>query len=352
MVRTLRDGWCWALAALLCAGTLSACRHAGGEWALPTRVDPPVPVAPDPGAAPAERQTGWDDRAASPYHRVDPPAAPAGAPADVQVRRAVYPPDEPAAAPARPPDKAAQVASLAGDPPAGPQVIQFDTGGKPAPEPPLVAALRCFLDNQPAKAVAILQKYDKPNQEMLLGLLPLTVALSRGSLERASPQEVSHYVAQLQSLLRPLLTRTELGIDKMVYCEWIRDFGVYKPLRPGHTFYPPLGAQPGEPVQVYVELSNVSCVPHGEVFESRLASVVMVRPAGGGKPIWQRDCKDSIPPFLSRTVRRERFLNCSFYVPVIPPGRYELTIEIRDLCSGRRAERTLPFCVGLSNHSL
>jgi hypothetical protein len=350
MVRTLRDGCCWAAAALFCAAGLPACRHAGGESTLTTRLDPPPTEATGTGVTQSQTDspgpaTAWDNRAGSPYlHPIDPPALPAGTKADIQVQRAVYPSDN-ALAESRPPAKTAQVVSAAAEDHAGPQIIHFPETPKRAAEPPLVAALRCFMENQPAQALALLKNYDKPNQEMLLGLLTLTVAVSRASLDHANPQEVNTYVAQLQSLLKPLLPRTQLCIDKMVFCEFIKGFGQYEPLRDGHKFRRQLGGQPGELVFLYVELLNLASVSCGDVCESRLSSVMTIRPPGGGQPIWHHKEPDRV--FHSRTIRRDVFDNYMFYVPAIPQGRYEMWIEITDLHTGRRAARCLPFRVGL-----
>jgi hypothetical protein len=58
-------------------------------------------------------------------------------------------------------------------------------------DPPLVAAFRCFMNRQPAEAVALLERHNIPNQELLLMLLPMTMRLSEVSMTKMSPAEAS-----------------------------------------------------------------------------------------------------------------------------------------------------------------
>src|SRR5262245_23549312 len=262
-----RREWRLTLSAGLCAALLSACTRSlvtpanpGGPW--PAR-EQFAREGTGPGAAPetagpqAPRLAGLSG---SPYHAhpVPPPDLEAGR-KDEQVRQTPYPgptpPDEtaPPAEPRKAPDSAPDLPVIQTRLPAAPET---EARAKPPADPPLVGALRCFLEKRPEEAVALLQCYDKPNQEILLGLLPLARRLTEGSLNRTSRQEVSAMVDQLQSVAVPLRTRAELVIDKMCFCEQVKGFGVYKALPEDHAFQAATADRPGELVQVYVELRN------------------------------------------------------------------------------------------------
>jgi hypothetical protein len=248
----------------------------------------------------------------------------------------------------KPPDA---VQSPVGPPPTAgssvaPQVIQFNLKPDP-PEEPLLVAMRYFLDKQPSKAVKVLEKYDKPNQDMLLGLLPVLVELTHTSIPRARCQDITALVDRLESLRKPLVPRAELLIDKMVFCEWIRDFGRYLPLEENHVFYPSTSERRGELVQIYVELSNLASMPQqgNKFYETRVASTVDIRRVNAKRSEWGYNFKDQNRVILSRAERHDFCNNYSFYVPHLPPGQYILTIHITDCLTQRKAEKSLRFDV-------
>jgi hypothetical protein len=208
-------------------------------------------------------------------------------------------------------------------------------------EPPLLAALRCMLDKHPEEAVARLKGYDKPNQDLMLGLLALMACLSEKNLEKSDPCEAALIVDQLHSLLVPLPSWVPLVIDQMGFCRRIEKYGVYEPLLEGHEF------RPGELVQIYVELRNFSTERRDRFFLTHLASSLEIHDYKG-HIVWREDRPESVNrPDLSRSLRHDLFMNCRFCVPQIPQGSYTLWLQVADvgLKKQRTVRRSLDFRV-------
>src|SRR5262249_12235528 len=96
---------------------------------------------------------------------------------------------------------------------------------------------------------------------------------------------------------------------------------------------------------------NLACVRCGDFYEARLSSYVTIREDGDGstRPLFRKQVDDPRRPLRCRMLANDYFNTYSFYVPAcIPPGRYQLTLEIRDETSQppRVAfSRSLPFVV-------
>jgi hypothetical protein len=334
MARTRRQLWVGSIGAGLCACLFPACAQFRGSTSTAKEAREGLgPRSTQAAAAEVKDQLARQDDRATPYHRLpDPPPAPEPGPADVQVRQAIYPPHADQAAPG--PDQANPMTAAPAPAPV-----------KPPPEEPLVAALRCFMEKKPAEAVTYLQAYDKQNQELLLCLLPLAARLAGEGIGQAKPRELTTFLEQLQSLEVPLRSRAELVIDKMVFCEEIRKFGVFKPLRQNHHFRAPTGGLPGELVQLYVELRNPSTIVRDEVYETQLASSVQIYRKPGEKAVWSHSFRDRNSRSPSWTLSTDFYKHYSFYVPNILPGNYLLSIRVVDVPTGREVERYLPFVV-------
>lgn len=215
---------------------------------------------------------------------------------------------------------------------------------------PVVEALHCILNGQHNEALNHLREYDQATQDLFLRLLPPIAQLSQKSLEHLNPPEVAVLHETLQTLLTTLRPRTELTIDKMCYCEWVKGYGVYRPVAEGHVFQSATSYTPGELVQLYVELRNVASERRGEYFETKLTSSVEIHDARGEKKWPLRfDEKD---PFRTRTLLNDFFNVYSFHVPNLPPGTYLLTVQIADETRTelrRTARRSLEFRVSGAN---
>jgi hypothetical protein len=223
---------------------------------------------------------------------------------------------------------------------------------EPAPEEPLVTALRCLLDKHPAEALEQIRHYDKSNQDLLMHLLPLAVRLTQGSIDNASPTELSLVLDQLRGLERPLTAKASLTITKMCLCRGIVDrFGIYERLPDDYAFAAGSDNQPGERVLVYVEFRNFMTLPNNTKFETRLMSTLEIHDYQG-HPVWRQDFPT--PPDRSQTPRQDYFINYKFWVPQrLPPGSYTLWVQVKDvtgqsgkeLPAHRVARRSLDFRV-------
>jgi hypothetical protein len=206
-------------------------------------------------------------------------------------------------------------------------------------DPPLVSALRSCLEKKPAEAVAQLAVYDKPNQDVLLCLLPLAARLSELSLDHARPDDVDAILDQVDSSMVPLRSRAGLTIEKMAFCRRIDAFGVYQPLSREHRF------RPAEVAQLYIELRNFATRDkESGTHVISLASSGEIRDARGKRYPLSFDRKG---PDESRTSRHDYFESYRFCIPNLAPGLYTLWIQVVDQGTEppRKAERTLDFCV-------
>ncbi len=199
----------------------------------------------------------------------------------------------------------------------------------PAKKEPLVEALGCVLDNRPNEALDHLQIYDRATQELFLRLLPLLAQITHKSFDQLSPAEVAVLYDQLQSLLVTLRPRTELVIGKMCFCEWVKSYGLYQSLPKDHVFQAGTDCQPGELVQLYVELPNVTSEWRDPYHETRLASSVEIADAKGQK-VGIPGLHDRKQPLRSLTRMNDYFNIYSFHMPHLAPGVYTLTLQVTD----------------------
>src|SRR5262249_43262013 len=100
-------------------------------------------------------------------------------------------------------------------PPPRASSLQTEINAKLAEDPPLVAALRCYLNRKPAEAVIWLERYDRINQDLLLCLLPLVTRLTDTGLEKSDSRDLANIIAQLERLLTLIRPSAQLVIEKM-----------------------------------------------------------------------------------------------------------------------------------------
>jgi hypothetical protein len=220
-----------------------------------------------------------------------------------------------------------------------PRPERVETQAKPAPEPVVLSAMRCYLNKRPAQALLWLDHFDKPTQELLLYLLPLVARLGEGNLEHADRREIDALLVQLETMRAMLRLRADLVIDKMGFCSWIQEFGVYQPLEENHPFLP------GDVIELYAELRNFSTEQIGKRYRIQVSSRVEIRDYRG-KLIWSHAFDDRDHPAVSRSLRSDFHNRYSFPIPAdIPRGNYTLWLSVTDLPTGRTAKRSLDFRV-------
>jgi hypothetical protein len=215
----------------------------------------------------------------------------------------------------------------------------------PAPDPPLVWAMRCFLDKRPVEAMEALKRYDKTSQDLLLCMLPLAARLGEGSLQRATPREMSNTVSELNRVADTLAPRAELVIDKMCFCRFLKDsdkfgmFGVYEPLEEDHPFYP------GERKRLYIELRNFTNERVSNGYQIRLKSHMQIRDYRGAIA-WELGFPE-LRADITKSPRHDFCDQFGFVVQPnkVPPGRYTLWLRVTDVPTGRTAARSLDFLV-------
>ncbi len=209
-------------------------------------------------------------------------------------------------------------------------------------DPPLIRAMREYLAKHPEKAVQSLQNLDEKNQEVLLQILPMIARLSEHEVAQLQPDEVAVYIDQLQNMVNKFRERASLKIGTICYCRKVTKFGQYEPLPKNHRFIP------GEPVDLYVELFNFTWHREPAVnaltanYRMSLGSRIELRDSHE-QLVWQRE--------LTTTDNRRKalsdyYLDYRFFVPELKPGKYKLSIQIRDQLDQlitRSSQRQLDF---------
>lgn len=261
------------------------------------------------------------------------PTKPSAPPANTTAQK----PTNPSPAPPKPPVQTANGAE--------PQPLPF-ASVVPAPEAPLLAAVRAYTEGNPQKAIEIIRTLDKPNQDLVLALMPI---LARGASADLTndPATVAALVEQLRAAALRLEPRAALRIEKALFCKNVDGFGRFIPWPDNHPY------RPHGQVQLYLEVRNLDSRPNGSEFVTQVQAAVEVRDAHG-KLVEQIDKDDyhrRVP-----VVRFEKSLPSQsplhdFHVLYIfsappAPGVYTVTVELRD-ATGRRTVTTQPakFCV-------
>lgn len=211
-------------------------------------------------------------------------------------------------------------------------------GVAPIPEPPLLAAMRAYVENRPDDAIRHLEKLDRPNQEFALAVMP---ALARGAamnLSAPDPQEAGHLADQLGAAAAKLEAKAALRVEKVAFCKQIKGFGRFDPWPQAQPY------RPGDLAQLYVEVRNVGCQPMADRYVTRLVALLEVRDAKG-QLVEQLDPDDyrqrvqvvRIPhQDVSQSPVRDYFQPYRIRIPS-QVGVYTVTVEVRDPVTGRTA---------------
>src|SRR5262245_9836205 len=206
-------------------------------------------------------------------------------------------------------------------------------------EQPLLHAVRCFLEKRPDDFRETLKSLDASQRDILQTLIPLMVNVSDGRLAKSDPREVAAAVDQLQSLLWVLRPRAALVMDKFCFCQQVKKFGDFQALGSKQVF------RPGDMVEVYAEIRNVSSVPrhseHGE-YRTHLRSRLEIR-APSGEMVKFFDCSK---PDETLTPQHDYYQAYRFSIPDAPAGAYTLNLEVRDVPTARKVKQKLEFQIG------
>src|SRR5262249_8086848 len=86
----------------------------------------------------------------------------------------------------------------------------------------------------------------------------------------------------------------------------------------------------GDPVHLYVGLSNFASEPRNGSYETVLTSTLEIRQADSdpnSKPIWYHR---ENPRIVSHALRTDHHEHYFFYLPPLPPGNYTLSLQVID----------------------
>src|SRR5262249_10953592 len=84
----------------------------------------------------------------------------------------------------------------------------------PPPEAPLLQAMRAYTEGRPDRAIEIIRTLDKPNQDLILTLLPILARGASADLNN-DPATVGALVDQLHAAATRLEPRAALKIEKV-----------------------------------------------------------------------------------------------------------------------------------------
>ena len=220
----------------------------------------------------------------------------------------------------------------------------------PPVDPPLVAALRAYLNEKPDAAAEALKPFDAANRDLLTQLLPASVRIARTNFAKESPSEIGALATQLETPLQMLSPRVPLSLTKTLFCTEIKGFGRYRAVPEGS----PLRA--GELIHVYAELRNVPCLPVDagtpqERYVTDLRTSLRVRDAAGtAVPLLQAN--GEYGPVRNERRREETESPIRdhhlFFLFTLPrkPGAYTVHVEIIDPANGRHLSAVMPLRVG------
>lgn len=215
-----------------------------------------------------------------------------------------------------------------------------------ATEPPLLSALRAYLENRPDDAIRQLQMLDRASQDYVLALMPLLVRGTQMNLASPNPEDAAVLVEQLHRLAGRLESKAALKVDKVAFCRKMTGFGRYEPWVDGQPY------KPNDLAVLYVEFRNIGSDPApGPAGESYLSRAVV--------SLEVRDAKNNLveqtdPMDWRRRVTIARFEHADHtrsplhdysrtYRISVPtqPGVYTVTVEVKDP-SGKRVARSQP----------
>lgn len=216
-------------------------------------------------------------------------------------------------------------------------------------EEPLLAAVRAYIENKPEAAVEYLKELDRPNQEVMLQVIPAIVRASQANFANLGPHEAGVLANQFESVAATFARRASLTIDKTAFCRNVKNFGHYDPLPAGTRF------KPGEISILYVELGNVPCMPtvqNGvEGYITRLNCTLQLRDTSEkvleltGKNGQQTSELSENKVDFSRSPLKDYFMLFWFAAPA-KPGKYVVNFKVRDPNTGREISKSEPFFVG------
>ncbi len=216
---------------------------------------------------------------------------------------------------------------------------------------PLTAALADFQANKPDAAVKHLEAFDKPNQELLLQLIPTLVQVSRLNLIQPDAEETATLAKQFESAAAIIAKRSKLTVRKAILCDSVQSFGKYTPVAETQSL------MRGTTYLLYVEVGNVPSAllprPDGDWYQTKLECSMQVKDdAGTPLEIVNVKNKDDGPKNvikdtrseLTRSAIHDYYIRSQFDTPS-RPGLYSVSFEVRDPRTGQSVSKSISFRV-------
>jgi hypothetical protein len=212
-------------------------------------------------------------------------------------------------------------------------------------ESPLLGAVRAFAEGKPEKAFTAIAGLDRPNQDLILAILPVLARAANPNLA-ADPAANAMMIEQLSTASERLEPIAALRIDNALFCRSAWGFRRYEPLPANRPYLP------NHKAQLYLEVRNLvselTTGPHGERFLTRARYAVEIRDAYGNL-IDQPDPDDYRRPtkvarcdrlIYTRGPIQDFYIQYEFPVPATP-GVYTATVTVTD-ANGRRTVKSAP----------
>lgn len=310
---------------------LSACLHVSASLGPTPREEAPKLIIKSNDAQPQSKQTDFKTLPSVPgtvvpVHRLN---------KDTQAKN-----PDPTPKPSPPPT----VVNSGGKAIEPPQPFPIQPSNLPS-EPPLLAAVRAYVEGNPQRAIEIIRTLDPQKQDFILAMLPIFARGASADLNNAAT--IGMLVDELDGIRARLEPRAALRVENVNFCKEVAGFGRYTPRGANEPY------RPNTRAQLYLEVKNLGSRPSGGEFITHVHATVEVRDAYG-KIVELIDPDDyrrrvPIPRYDERLVShsplRDFHVRIIFSVPPAP-GVYTITAELRDATTGRTV-KTQPtqFCV-------
>ncbi|VTR97416.1 Uncharacterized protein OS=Planctomyces maris DSM 8797 GN=PM8797T_06987 PE=4 SV=1 [Gemmata massiliana] len=209
----------------------------------------------------------------------------------------------------------------------------------PPPEPPLLAAVRAYIESRPDQAIEIIRTMDKNNQDFVLAVLPI---LARGASADLMNDQITTaaLVEQLRGAIARLEPRAALKIEKFVFCSKVDGFGRYTPRSMAEPY------KPNDRVNLYLELRNLSNQITSDGYRVHVRAEVEIRDAKENLVPQFQSTEQRVPvvrfeqDLVTRSPLSDFHVLYGFAAPAVP-GVYTVTVKLSD-ATGRRVVKSQP----------
>jgi hypothetical protein len=230
-------------------------------------------------------------------------------------------------------------------PPAPDEVVPAaKTSPATVPDSPLLAAVRAHEEGKPDRAIELLAVLERPNQELVLAMLPV---LTRGAtIDLRDPAATAILTDQIRTAATRIEAGAALKLDVVTLCDKVRGYGMYDPRPKGL----PYGTN--DSAQIYLEVRNLvsqpAVGPHGENYLTHYRTIAEVRDSYGRlMDQWNPDTRRTVPVVqlerkrFTRTPIHDFHILYQFLTPPAP-GVYNVSLTIEDPVT-QRSVKTEPI---------